>query len=364
MLMAEGFSSSIAPYLEKKDIDMLFWADDSRGEISLKLTNEALETHVIRYADLLLFSRSGQERVFATEDGRFFRTSKVIRPLSCRAEEGSCLEQVKAMDKIERYCGTDPDNLAKKEEIIITFRNDHSSRMGFLIGSRQTLLTTFLFYQLMGFSGSLYGEMSAKVENGHGNARDKVQRLWDKLGGIEVFIQKPNSGWTKIDEIKEMGPIAPDVHLVDLPRSDQEEITLKLQLTKGLWRIDWLAVAEILGVETPLRIKPEMVLRNDTIDLDAKLRLTEQKNPLITFPGDQFELKYKIPDDCDYQYFLETKGYYLEWMREEWLKDQNMKKVALAIHFPGLFMRKVAPEFKKAEPRMEKIFWESRYVKQ
>jgi len=51
-------------------------------------------------------------------------------------------------------------------------------------------------------------------------------------------------------------------------------------------------------------------------------------------------------------------------MREEWLAEENLRKAAFAFQFPGLFMRKAAPEFKKAEPLMEKIFWESRYVRQ
>jgi hypothetical protein len=362
-LMAEGFSSSISPSLEKKDIDMLYWANDTDKEFSLKLTNEALETHVIRYIDLLVFPKSGEEKVFATESGKFYRTFQVVPPVSCFAEEGDCLELVKEMDRNERYCGTDPKNLAKKEEIIVNFNNDAQSKLGFLIGSKQTLLTTYLFYQVMGLTGNYYGDFAAEVENGNTYLKKRIQKLWDKLGGIEIFIQGKDKKWEKIDEITEMGPIASDVHLINLPHLSQEKISLKLRLTKGLWRLDWLALAKIMGEETPVRIKPDLVLRDDTIDTDARIKLIEEKTPLITFPGDKYELKYKLPPDCDYQYFLETKGYYLEWMRDEWLADQNLKKAAFAFNFPGLFMRKAAPGFKKAEPKMEKIFWESRYVK-
>jgi hypothetical protein len=75
-------------------------------------------------------------------------------------------------------------------------------------------------------------------------------------------------------------------------------------------------------------------------------------------------LKYKLPTDCRYQFFMETQGYYLEWMREEWLAEENMKKLAFEFVFPGLFLRKAATEFKKIEPTMEKSFWGSRYVVQ
>jgi len=46
-VMAEGFSSSVLPSREDNDIDMLYHAVPGKT-IELKLTNEALETHVIR----------------------------------------------------------------------------------------------------------------------------------------------------------------------------------------------------------------------------------------------------------------------------------------------------------------------------
>jgi len=363
-MMAEGFSSSIAPSFEKQDIDMLYRADVPEDTFSLKLTNEALETHVIRFVDILAFPESGGDKVFATESGQFYRTSEIISPESCVSEEGDCLNLIKDMDRQERFCVTDPKNLAKKEEIILSFNPNTKSELGLLIGSKQTLLTTHLFYQVMAYTGKHYGSMVAEVENGNTYLKNRIQKLWDKLGGIEIFIQDKNKNWEKVDEINEMGPIASDVHLVKLPSGKNEKITIKLKMTKGLWRIDYLALANIIGEETPVRIKPDLVLKGDSVDAEALKRLSEEVKPLITLPGDIYELKYKLPNDCSYQFFLDTKGYYIEWMREEWLAEENMKKVAFALQFPGLFMRKAAPEFKKAEPLMEKIFWESRYVRQ
>jgi len=363
-MMAEGFSSSISPYFEKKDIDMLYWADEAQGEMSLKLTNEALETHVIRYVDLLAFPEAGGESVFATEKGQFYRTSKMISPISCKAEEGDCLSLVKDMDRKERFCGADPKNLSRKEEIIVSFNNDAQSELGFLVGSKQTLLTTHLFYQVMAYTGNYYGSLVSEVGNGNSLLNNRIQKLWDKLGGIEIFIQNEHNKWEKIDEINEMGPIASDVHLVKLPSMHKDKINIKLRLTKGLWRIDYLALARVTGEETPVRVKPHLVLKDDSIDHQTLTRLVKEDHPLVTMPGDQYELKYKFPSDCTYQFFLETKGYYLEWMRDNWLEEENLKKAAFALYFPRLFMRKAAPEYKKAEPQMEKIFWETKYVRQ
>lgn len=362
-MMAEGFSSSISPSFEKKDIDMLYWADEPKDEVTIKLTNEALETHVIRYVDLLLFPKAQGELVFATEEEQFFRTSAIKSPVSCKAEEGDCQDLVKEMDRQERFSLADSRNLAQKEEILITFNNDPSTRQGLLIGSKQTLLTTHLFYNVMAYTGTHYGKLVAEVENGNTHAKSRIQKLWDKLGGVEIYLQTDDKKWVKVDEINEMGPIASDVHLVPLLSVKGEKINMKLKLTKGLWRIDYLALATITGEESPLRIQPSLVLNNDSSDLSAFTHLTTQDEPLVTMPGDQYMLHYKIPEDCTYQYFFETKGYYLEWMREGWLEDEDLKKAAFAFYFPGRFMRKAAPEYKKVEPSMEKIFWESRYVR-
>lgn len=362
VLMAEGFSSSISPSFEKRDIDMLYGVDDAQLDFRLKLTNEALETHVIRYVDLLLFPKSGGSQVFATDEGEFFRTGAVVPPQKCISEEGDFRNEVAAMDGLERYTPTDPNNLARREELVLTFDNNDIAGKGLIIGARQTLLTTYLFYQEMAYTGNQYGAMVSELENGNEYLKKRIEKLWDKLGGIEVFIKSGNT-WQKIDEIREMGPIASDVHLVKLPSVQDKEITLKIRLTKGLWRIDLLGLAPIIGKESPVRIMPDMVLKEDSLDNQTLGQLTGGISPLVTLPGDRYELRYNLPDNCSCQFFIDTKGYYLEWMRDSWLEEENLKKAAVALYFPGLFMRKAAAGYKKVEPQMEKVFWESRYVK-
>jgi hypothetical protein len=90
--------------------------------------------------------------------------------------------------------------------------------------------------------------------------------------------------------------------------------------------------------------------------------LNDTASYLITYPGDSYLVNYKLPDNRKYQFFLESKGYYLEWMRDEWLQEQNLRKAQFMFAFPGLYMRKAAKEFKKTESEMEDRFWGSRYV--
>jgi hypothetical protein len=84
----------------------------------------------------------------------------------------------------------------------------------------------------------------------------------------------------------------------------------------------------------------------------------------VTLPGDEYTLVYRLPDDfADRELFLEARGYYLEWMREEWLAEENALRAAQLFLDPAAAMRAMAPEFKRREGEMEAVFWGSRYVR-
>jgi hypothetical protein len=362
-LVAEGFSSSILPVLEKGDIDMLYTTRSSGNNLTVKLTNEALETHVIRYANLLVFPHSSNAQVFSTAEGEFYSISDLVQPQYCHALEGNCLDKISRLDGIERFSLTDSKNLAKKEEMLVSFNNTKNNDLGLIIASRQTLLTTFLFYQGLAYTGSLTGYFISGIENGNQFLEKRVQGLWDKLGGIEICIKNENGRWEKIGEVNEMGPIASDVHLIKLPAGIPRNATIKLKMTQGLWRIDYLALGKLNEKVLPLEILPASVVENDEENPVALNLLNDTTKTLITYPGDSYLLNYKLPDTGDFDFFLHTKGWYLEWIRDEWLKEQNLRKAQILFAFPGLYMRKAAKPFKKTESEMEDRFWGSRYVK-
>ena len=363
-LMAEGFSSSILPIFEKSDIDMLYWSKTRGKDYQIKLTNEALETHIIRYANLLVFPKSGQERIFATDDGQFYKTNKIQSPVSCKGPEGDCTNLVLQMDGSERFSQADSKNLATKECIEMEFNTTSKNQIGLIIGSRQTLLTTYLFYQSIANLGNANGYFVSKIESGENAIYRKVEKIWDLLGGIEIFIQNSSGKWLKAGEVEEMGPIATDVHLINLPPQGTETTKIRLKMTKGLWRIDYLGLTETSNPVQPIQIKPSLVITNDTINDIALTNLCDSNEPLITLPGDSHILHYTLPDTSDeYEIFIKSKGYYLEWMREEWMAEQNLKKAYLMFGMPKLYLKLVADKFKVVEPTMEETFWRSRYVK-
>ena len=176
--------------------------------------------------------------------------------------------------------------------------------------------------------GHSAGNIAAEIESGNQSLQKKVNKVWNILGGIEVFFQDINGKWLKAGQIDEMGPIASDIHLIRVPVSCKNMLKAKLRLTKGLWRINYLALAKLGPAVEPVRIKPTVLFPDsDICSVANSLLLADTLEPLVTLPGDSYILSYRLPSTSqDYELFLCSKGYYIEWMREPWLLEENLGK--------------------------------------
>jgi hypothetical protein len=363
LLQAEGFSASIAPALEAVDIDALYRARVTGRDFQLHLTNEALETHVIRYADVLAVPRPHGVRVFHTPDGRFRPAIGLRPPSDCADTGGDCLEAVAAFDRRERTSLSDSLDLATRETIDLKFDSNVSGELGLVIAYRQSLMSTYLLYQTLAYLGTHASSALAALATGGEGARERVQGMGQLLGRIEVLVPDSAGGWVHAGSAGETGPLAPDTKVVPVPRTDEGPIRIRLQLTRGLWRIDYLALAHLGAPLQPVRVAPARVRRAGREDSTAWRALADSGKALVTLPGDVYDLIYLLPPHPErYELFLESRGYYLEWMRQEWLAEENLALAARILLDPARALQMLAPGFKRQEPEMERRFWNSRYV--
>jgi len=179
-------------------------------------------------------------------------------------------------------------------------------------------------------------------------------------GRIEVQLEQ-NGEWQTVGEIYETGPLATDVHVVVLP-DDERGGHLRLRLPKGGWRIDYIALAELAGRATPTAIAPARI-RGELGPDYAAGRTAATAFPIITMPGDRYVLEYELPRGDDYEVFLDSRGYYFEWMRAEWLHERDPIAALRMLVDPAHALRELAPAFKRLEPQMEQLFWRSRYAR-
>jgi hypothetical protein len=363
LLQAEGFSSSVTRALEAEDIDALCRARPLSPHFEIVLTNEAMETHVIRSVNLLGVPRPKDGRTFFSLSGRFRQAPDVQEPTTCRGPEGDCLAKIKSYDGIERFSRADSRDLATRETVELTFDPSPNGQLGLVISFRQTLMTTYLFYQGLAYMGHEVGYWLSRLEQSDPKMRSYSRSVGELLGGIEVWARNDQGKWIKAGEIKETGPIASDTRLVELPEKISRPLHVRLNMTKGLWRLDWIALARLSQRVDPVRISPSLVLNGGKVDEEARRRLLDPSETLVTMPGDSYTLAFELPTDYpDYELFLESRGYYLEWIRESWLAEESLARTIMMYKNPSRFLKVVAPEFKKAEPQLEDSFWRSKYA--
>ncbi len=363
VLQAEGFSASIAPALEATDVDMLYATRPVGREFTIHVTNEALETHVIRRANLLALPRPPGGRVFATPGGVYFQATELTALSACAASEGDCRAALERFDGVQRSSRSDSVDLGARETIDLEFDSVPSGRLGLVVASRQTLLTTYLLYQGLAYLGDDAGTVLASLESGGPELRRRMSGMQDLLGKIEVLVPGGGGDWVPVGSTGETGPIAVDTKVVPLPSAAQSPVRIRLRLTRGLWRIDYVALAALGDSVQPLRIVPSVVQRGGVLDTEATSALTDSTGhrPLTTFPGDAYDIVYRLPAKPErYDLFLESRGYYLEWLRRGWLAEAGPLKAAGMAFDPAGMLGGVAPEFKAVEPRLGDLFWSRR----
>jgi hypothetical protein len=359
---AEGFSASIARSLEAPDVDRLSDARPTAGRLSLWMRNEALETQAVRRVRLLSVPHPPGERVYATRDGAFLGVGPLAAPDACRRPEGDCRAEFARDDGRERISLTDPNDLATREELELSFR-DSPRRAAIVIHARQSLLTTFLFYQTLAYMGRSTGEWLAALEQGGAGRSAAVLSMGQLLGGIEVSVAEADGPWTAVGRFDEAGPIAGDAQIIPLPpRRSAGPLRVRLGLAQGHWRIDQVAVAALGASHEARAVELVAVEHAGQADPEALRALLNEERHLVTLPGDAYRLAFVLPPEAEgSELFLESEGYYYEWMRAEWLREEDPAMVALIVDHPEQALRRLAPAFKAQEAGAERTFWNSRF---
>ena len=364
-LMAEGFSASIARVLEARDVDHL-WNAAAGDTIRVTMTNEALETHMVRHVRLLAAERPATGRVVMDTKGAFHRVTGLRPPLAAIGPEGDIAGRVAAADGLERFSRADSVDLATRETIEVRFDpGGDGVRQGLVIAARHTLLSTFLFYQALAWMGHDAGHWLAELERGSGRVGEAGGGIGRELGGIAASAETVEGKWIDIGEINETGPLATDVKLLPLPDGHQWSGRLRLRMARGHWRIDMIAIGDLDGTVRPVRLEPTTVTGNATLAANAATMLADTTRYLTTLPGDTCQLTFALPDSLrgrPVELFLDSRGYYREWMRDTWLAEQDRDMAMMMFRSPRKALRVLAPRYKSIEATMDPIFWNSRYA--
>lgn len=354
-MQAEGFSSSIARSLEATDVDAMWTAKLSSRTLDVLMTNDALETHAVRSVRVLYAPRPAGTRVLRAGD-RYVVATRFAAPLEATTDAGvDVSELVAATDGCEYKSDASATNLAEKETLTLRFPETHGRR-GVLIVGRNSLLGTFVFYQMLAYMGRRAGEHLAYLERFGKEPFGGVERL---LGNVEVSARVGET-WAPVGAYAEVGPIAREAQLVLLPDGAGDQV--RLTMTRGNFRLEQLALVELGDDVVPAAVEPSAVLRDGRPDDAAKAALLDPDRYLVTLPKDAYTLRFELPG-TEGELFLESRGYYTEWIRTEWLREENDVEAARILLRPEDALRVLAPKYKALEGDMDRVFWQSRVAR-
>lgn len=361
---AEGFSNAISPCLEYADIDALQKTNTKKKDFSITMKNEALETHCLNDVKLLAYPRAENQRVYQTRKNDFYLCENNYELYQSNSGNEDNTYLLQKEDRKERFSLADENNLSAKEEIILSFKNvTNANDLGLVLNFRQTLMTTYFIYSAIGYMGDEVSDIFAGIEKNKDTKAKLDGGLKKELGDIDIYQWNTNnSSWEKINGFYETGPIAINRQIIPLKNiSNTKDIKLKLVLNKGLWRMDYVALTNILQKVTPIEIEANAILNKGILDQSALNDLNSDKKRLISMPGSEYKFNFILPkENTDYELFLYTKGYYLEWMRDQWIKDKDLFKLYQMVNTPKKYLKDEAKNYKKYETNMEQEFWNSK----
>jgi hypothetical protein len=359
-MQAEGFSASVARAFESTDVDAMWTAAPRSRTFDVLMTNEALETHVVDSVRVVTVPRPPGGRVLRA--GKSYYPARALRsPKSCVSSSGDCLADVAEIDSRAYVSAAGKDDLATKETLELTFPAVHG-RSGILIAARNRLHNTFLFYQGLAYMGRSAGDWFTRMNH---TAREGLQGYlaFDKLlGDIDVSIRARDGTFRPIGSYAEVGPIAREVQLVPLPEdagADGSPSTVRLVMTAGNWKLDYVGLADLDAPVEPVFLDPVQVLQDGKVNGSALVLLKEPGAHLVTYPRDAYTIRFELPPG-DQELFLESRGYYYEWIRNSWLAEESNWDLMRMLLDPEGAMRRLAPAYKRIEGDMDRIFWQSR----
>ncbi len=359
---AEGFSNAIAPSLEYGDTDALRNHVLTDSVLTLTMKNEALETHCLNSVQILAVPLKQGERAYQTSDDRYFLSDRQVPLSAATGPEGDISALISRDDLTERFSPADSSDLNSREELILEFTSTGRMEQAAVhISFRQTLMTTFFIYSAIGYMGDEYGDLMARMERGENLAGQLDNGIKKELGNIDVYSWQAKTGnWQLEGGLYETGPIAFNRQIVPLKNPVDGKSRIKLVLNKGLWRVNEVSLVSLKGEVFPEVLQVNRVQKNGIESPSSLTDLTPDKKYLVSMPGDSWKLSFPVKKTGEFELFLRTQGYYLEWMRETWMKEKNMGRLWQLVFTPDGYLEDVAEEYKEYEKTMEATFWNSR----
>ena len=332
LLEAESFSYSIAPGFEVRDVDRLGIDPGTGDSVELEIRNEALETHYINHIELMEVVHAAAESVFPDPEGRpvivgSLRAPQVVIDRSGRHIDGIVgAADGKAWRTDEaRLQNVSTDDM--EDYIDLEFEMPTTGREAALVlRLRNSLLNTVFFIHMLKGQGFRALDWMSDDPKRLGE-KYQLRRWYRKRMGMRVAIWDQGR-YRQVATIAETGPIAWTELAIPLPAVKGDKLQLRLSFVADNWRIDHLALATVVRHAKAKKIPVTQVTSAAGDELRQARRNLHAADAayVITKPGEYLRLRFDVgeaPHGLKRTYFLAAEGYYIEWMRKDWLETES-----------------------------------------
>ena len=329
LLQSEGFSYSIAPIFESRDVDRLRLVQAADGSVRLEIRNEALETHYLNHLELLEVMHGSAETALVDELNRLVVVAdqhSLTRAIDRRGQDVSV--RLGAEDGNVYHTAAKTMEQAQLPDLDDWIDATASAPPGadsvaIVLRLRNSLLNTTLLYDVMlGDPGARSLDWVGKDLKQVGPALAVAQWYQQRMGMNVAVSDGPE--YRVVAHLRDTGPIAwKDVAII-VPVVTPGVVRIRLTFPMDNWRIDRVAVAHrfrrVNSTAIPLADVLEAEAPNPTAL--ASMRAADVRY-LQTSPGQRFTAVFRPGSTGSARtrtYFLAAQGYYMEWVRPGWLR--------------------------------------------
>ena len=367
---AELFSYSISRLLESDDLDRLGPLGNFGSPFTLRVVNEALETHHINLMHLVAVRHPAGTLAFPTTDGNIVAVGGLREPFSAVNSEGKDILQTVRHGDDNAYRS---DSIMVREVksgrtsdwIDLRVRPTHrSGSVTLLLRLKNTLLSTLLFYEIvLGSQGVRAIDWTERMNSDRLYAA-QFRYIYSEFSGVKIKSWR-DGAWKTVGAVPDAGPVGWKDVAIRVPVENEGELALRLEFFPDNMMIDYTGF-DLSGDESVLNAS-ELVpsaVRDGIGTLRSGIHPLVNEDDdryLVTEPGDAYRFVYDLPpgENEEVTLFVRSKGYYTEWIRGDWITAPVGVQRFDLFHIDQTMMR-LSELWIRERTAMESLFFRNR----
>lgn len=366
----ELFSYSISRLLERADLDRLGQGGYSRSPFTLRVANEALETHYINQIRLIAARHPSGTMAFPTPDGAITVVRDLLEPSSAVNSEGR--DVLEAVHRWDDHAYRSDSTMVRQVKsgktsdwIDVRVRPPRrSSAATVLLRLKNTLLSTVLFYEVvLGSQGVRAIEWTKKMNTGPLYAA-QFRSVYSRFSGLKIKSWQ-DGAWNPVGDVHDVGPVGWKETAIRVPLEGTGEQVLRIEFFPDNFMIDYIAF-DFGEHDSSLRTRelvPTSVQDRTGAPRPDILRLLEEDDSqyLVTEAREAYHFFYDVPPEQEDELtlFVRSRGYYTEWIRGNWIAAP-VDEMRFDLFQIDRTMHKLSELWLRERASMESLFFRNR----